>query len=131
MKHLIRHVLFSAISLYVLSWMFKQVAITDIRTLLLTAIVLSLFMIVVKPIFQVLLLPVNLITFGLFSWIIHIIILFMVDWLVPGFQVGEITIPALNILGISIPAILLSRFWSLLLVSLAVSFGNSLLGSLL
>ena len=131
MKHLIRHVLFSAISLYVLSWMFKQVAITDIRTLLLTAIVLSLFMVVVKPIFQVLLLPVNLITFGLFSWIIHIIILFMVDWLVPGFQVGEIMIPALNILGISIPAILLSRFWSLLLVSLAVSFGNSLLGSLL
>ena len=97
MRKLIKQVLFSSISLYVVSYLFPQVKISNIPTLIIAAFVFTIFSWFVKPVLKILFLPVNLITFGLFSWVIQIIVLYLVVLVVPGFVIGEIQIPAFEL----------------------------------
>lgn len=131
MKSLIRRFLFTTISLYVISRLFPQVSFSNTTVLLSTGVVLVLLTIFVKPFLKILLLPVNLITFGLFAWVINIIVIYLAILLVPGFHINAISIPSFE-LGIFIfPSFEFSKFWSLFFVSFLVSFGNGFLAWLL
>ncbi|OGM27251.1 hypothetical protein A3D00_03945 [Candidatus Woesebacteria bacterium RIFCSPHIGHO2_02_FULL_38_9] len=48
---------------------------------------LTLTALLVKPIINLLLLPLNLITFGLFRWVGQAIALFLVDFVLPSFTI--------------------------------------------
>jgi len=131
MRKLIKQTLFTAISLYVLTYLFPQVRISNIPTLLTASLVFTLFSWFVKPVLKLLFLPVNLITFGLFSWIIQIIVLYLVLLVVPGFSIGEIQIPRFELGPFIFTAFTLSKFWSLFFVSFFIGLGNGLLAWLL
>ena len=57
-------------------------------TAVLVALVLGFLNAVVKPILMILTLPINILTLGLFSVVINLIILLLVEALVPGFALG-------------------------------------------
>jgi|SRR6185369_15963049 len=131
MKSLIRRFLFTTISLYIISRIFPQVSFASTGVLISTGVVLVLLTLFVKPFLKILLLPVNLITFGLFAWVINIIVIYLAILLVPGFHINAISIPSFE-LGIFIfPSFEFSKFWSLFFVSFLVSFGNGFLAWLL
>ncbi len=50
------------------------------------AVVLAVANAVIKPIIQVLAFPVTVLTLGLFSLVISALMLYLVDWVVPGVQ---------------------------------------------
>jgi putative membrane protein len=52
------------------------------------ALVLGLLNASVKPVLTILSLPLVLLTLGLFLWVINALLLLLVDWLVPPFQVS-------------------------------------------
>jgi len=131
MRKLIKQVLFSSISLYVVSYLFPQVKISNIPTLIIAAFVFTIFSWFVKPVLKILFLPVNLITFGLFSWVIQIIVLYLVVLVVPGFVIGEIQIPAFELGPFLFSSYTLSKFWSLFFVSFFMGFANGLLAWIL
>lgn len=64
------------------------------QSLLLTGAALTLTAFLVKPIINVLLLPINLVTFNFFKWSSHAITLFLVD-----LALSEFTIKSFNFLG--------------------------------
>ena len=63
-------------------------------TILLVALVWSVVVIVIKPVLSILTLPITLITFGLFSFILNALLFLLVAAIVPGFTVAGF-IPAL------------------------------------
>lgn len=58
-----------------------------IQSLVVTGIALAVASYLVRPIINILLLPINLVTFGLFKWVSHAITLFIIDLLLSEFAI--------------------------------------------
>src|SRR3989344_1457252 len=63
-------------------------------TVLLVALVWSVIVTVIKPVLSILTLPITLITFGLFSFVLNALLFWAVTLIVPGFMVAGF-LPAL------------------------------------
>ncbi|MCX8007079.1 MAG: phage holin family protein [Coriobacteriia bacterium] len=74
------------------------------------AVVLAIVNAVVKPVVRVLALPVTILTLGLFALIINALMLYIVDWVVPGVST--------------------TGFWQTVVASLAISVVSSVAGKL-
>jgi putative membrane protein len=80
--------------------------------------VLTLLQKVAKPVLNLLFLPVNLVTLGLFSLVINVALLWLATYLVPGFEIQSMVIAGVE----------LNQFFSLLVVSFLISFLQSFIG---
>jgi putative membrane protein len=60
--------------------------VEDPVALLVTALLLGIFNSILRPLLILLTLPINIITFGLFIFVINGIILYVISLLVPGFN---------------------------------------------
>lgn len=58
-----------------------------IKSLLLTAVALAVAGLLIKPIINILLLPINLVTFNFFRWASHAVMLFLVDLVLTEFSI--------------------------------------------
>ena len=58
------------------------------ETALLVALVWSVITLVIKPVLQILTLPITIITFGLFAFVLNAILFYAMTWVVPGFYVS-------------------------------------------
>jgi len=96
-----------------------------IETLLLTGLGLTVASLIAKPIINILLLPVNLITFGLFRWVSAVAVLYIVTLTVPGFKILSFNFGGYTSLWIDLPIIAFTGFLALL----AFSFLHSLISS--
>lgn len=70
------------------------------------------------PLLKVLLLPLNLLTMGIFAWITNVLALYALTTLVSDFRLIPYIFPGFNFNGITVPAYELSPF----LVAIAASF---------
>ena len=103
-------VLVTALAVYPAAYLVPGVAIQDIRTTIIVALVLALLNTFIKPILIILTIPISIVTLGLFLLVINAL---MVKWaadLVHGFHVAG--------------------WWPALLVSLIVSVVSFILGGL-
>lgn len=88
---------------------------SNLTSLILAAVVLSLANLFIRPLLKIIFLPVNLITFGIFSWFINVIILYIVVSLVPNLEVSGFT---LNLFQTSL---VLSPFFAYIFISFLLS----------
>lgn len=95
--------------------------------LLLAGLVLSLLTLLVAPLLRILFLPINILTFGLLSWAINVMVLYILTIFVPGVQVSAWTFPGAEFAGFVMPQIQFSSLISFILVSLSVSILVNLL----
>lgn len=96
-----------------------------IETLLLTGFGLTIASLIAKPIINILLLPVNLITFGLFRWVAAVAVLYIVIMVVPGFKIINFNFGGYTSLWIDLPVIAFTGF----LAVIAFSFLHSIISS--
>jgi putative membrane protein len=82
-------VLITAVAAYFAAWILPGVAIADVRTTIIVALVLALLNTFIKPILILLTIPVTIITLGLFLLVINILIIKWTDSLVDGFSVNN------------------------------------------
>lgn len=106
MNFLIRIVI-SSIVAFALSYLLEGIKFNSFWTAILVAIVLAILNAIVKPILIFLTLPITLVTFGLFLFVINALIILLAEKLVAGFSVDG--------------------FWWALLFSLLLSLLTSLL----
>lgn len=106
MKAIIK-ILLTAVAVIVLSKLLPGVVVDSFVTAVVVAIVLALLKFIVKPILVLLTLPVTILTFGLFIFIINAVIILIAGHFVGGFAVSGIWIALLF-------SILLSIFQSIL-----------------
>ena len=112
MKRILRHYIIDTVCLYVITNIAGGMEFGNgIQTLLLTGMAITVVSLFGKPVINLLLLPINLITFGLFRWVASSFIIYLATLLVPAFKVvgfhfaGLTTkwfdLPSLNLQGIA------------------------------
>lgn len=92
--------------LYGSASVFDQINIDQPSTAFLAGLVLIIINMLIKPLLWLVTLPVNIITFGLFSFVISAWMIMLMDWLVGGIQI--------------------QGFWFAALLSLIITLCNSL-----
>ena len=98
-----------------------------LETFLMAALAISIGNHFVRPILNILLLPINLLTLGLFRWVTNVLMMYAVTMVVPGFSIGAFNSQATVLQGISIPEIHLTGIGAFLLISFLISFLSSFL----
>lgn len=118
MKSVIRRIFVNFLCLLAISAVIPTVDYSGkIEILIVASIVLAVVNWLVKPILNLIFLPINLITLESFRWLTNIIILYIVTLLIPGFQVKPFLSPGLNFQGVVIPSIKFNTFFAFLLVA--------------
>lgn len=128
MKYLLRVFLFNSFSLWLVSQLFPAlVVVGGWQNLLFAGFILTLLMLLISPILKILLIPVNLLTFGLFSWASNVVVLYLLTLFVPDVTVTVWQFPGVSYSGLVIAPFLISYPLALVLVSFALSFVTNFL----
>lgn len=104
-------------AVFVLAWLLPNVSYSDWLALILFAIVLTIINGIVKPVLKILTLPINLVTFGLFSLALNAFLLWLALYLVPGFYIAPLVL-------FGVP---LGEFLTLVVMSAAIGLAQSFL----
>ena len=78
----------NAAALWIVTQFISGISIAGLPTLLWTAAVLGLVNALIRPILLLVTLPLNILTLGLFTFVINAVMLLLVTVLVPGFHVA-------------------------------------------
>lgn len=94
--------LVSALAFLALSHLFSGISVKGFGTALLLAFLWGVVNITIKPILLVLTLPFNLLTFGLFTFIINGFLLWVLGGVIKGFEVHGFLMAVLGALFLSV-----------------------------
>jgi putative membrane protein len=103
--------LLSGLAVLLTAYLLPGVDVVHFGYALLVAACLSIANVLVKPVLIIFTIPITIVTLGLFLLVINAIIILLVDYLVPGFDV--------------------KGFWWALFFSLILSIFNSMFSSLI
>lgn len=78
-------------------------------TILMIAVVWSVISLVIKPVLSILTLPITLLTFGLFSLILNALLFWVMEAIVPGFEVAGFLPALLGAIVLSVISWLLDK----------------------
>ena len=108
LKMLIKWVFF-ALALMLTAWLIPGISVSSIWAAMLACVIIAVINIFVKPVLQLLTLPINIVTIGLFTLVINALLFMFAAYLVPGIEldgflsafIGSIVISLLS-LGINL-----------------------------
>lgn len=78
-------------------------------TMCIIALVWSVITLVIKPVLGILTLPINLITFGIFSFVLNALLFWAMELVVPGFSVAGFFAALLGALVLSVISWLIEK----------------------
>lgn len=127
MKGLIRHTVVNGISLAVLDQVIPGVTIVGgFFTYIIAGFILSLLLLILKPILNIFSLPLNMITFGLFSFFTNAIILYVLTIFVTQINITKFSFQGFTYAGFVVPTMSFNSFWAFILtaaiLTLIISF---------
>ena len=122
MKHLIRVFLFNVFALWLASQILPTLMIPQgWQTMVMAGFTLSILMLIVAPILKILFITINILTFGLLSWVINVLVIYLLTVFVPEIRIVPWTFPGGNWAGFVIPSMNLSYTMALIATSLLVT----------
>lgn len=126
LKKILRHFSVEALALFVVTQVFSGMVFEKgLQTFVIASAAITAATIFGKPVINVLLLPLNLITFGLFRWVSSAVALYIVTLLVSGFNIAGFYFQGYSSKWIDVPEIQLEG----ILAYIAFSFALSILTS--
>lgn len=108
-NYLIRLVCCAA-AVYFMPQFLTQIKVDGTTAALIVALVMSFLNTFVKPILKLLSLPITILTLGLFSLVINVVIVYLCDYLVDGFKVSGFIQPLIFGFALSIVNSLVGSF---------------------
>jgi putative membrane protein len=122
MKSILRSIIFNAAAIWLVSMIITGIVLErGYETLFISAFALGLINLLIKPVINILLLPINLITLGTLRWIVNVIALYLVTVLVSDFRILPVRFSGLAYSGIIIPAFSLNLILSFVFLSFLIS----------
>lgn len=121
MKTLLRYFLINLVSLYLTTNFLPGLRLTGgVAGLAMGAAVFMLINFILVPLLKILFLPLNLLTVGLFAWLVNVLALYALTTIVSDFVLVPYYFPGAVIAGISIPAVQLTTFWVAVVASFMI-----------
>lgn len=122
MKTIVRNVLVHALSLAALPYLFEGVRITGgITTYILAGTLLTLMSFIIKPILNLITLPINMMTFGLFSILTNTFILYLLTVIMTRIRIDAFVFKGFEFYGFVIPNLAFNVFFAYLMCALVLS----------
>lgn len=126
MKTVLRSIVYNAASIWIVSQVASGIVLKrGYETLLVAAFALGLINLLVKPVINILLLPLNLITLGAFRWLVNVLALYLVTLVVPDFEIMPLHFSGFTYQGIVIPPFSLNLIFSFVATSFLISLISS------
>jgi putative membrane protein len=127
MKALLRNTLFNSFAIFLISQFLSGVQISGgLFTYLLGGLALTLLFVLVKPILNLLALPLNIVTLGMFSFLTNVIIFYLLTVFVTDINITSFTFQGISYAGFIIPKIYFNTLFAFIftafLQSAIVSF---------
>ncbi len=119
MKRLLRYFLINFVSLWAATQIVPGLVYSGgFQTLIIGGVAFTAINFLLVPLLKILFLPLNLLTLGLFSWVINVLALYALTTVVSGFYLVPFRFEGFIYNGFSIPSLDLSAF----LVAVSASF---------
>ncbi len=123
MKSLFRNTLFNALSLFILTQAVSGLKVSGgLVTFIAGGLALSLLFLTVKPVLNLISLPLNLVTMGLFSFLINAIIFYLLTVFVTGITITAFTFSGFSFSGFIVPKMYFNTFFAFIIIALLQSF---------
>jgi putative membrane protein len=127
-KNFLKNIIFNAFAIFFISQLLPGVKVFGgLPTYLIGGLALTLLLRLLKPILNILALPLNIITLGFFSFLINVIIFYILTVLVIGITISSFTFPGYEYAGFIIPKIYINTLFAFVLVSFLQSVTVSFL----
>lgn len=122
MKGFLRSVVYHVFALWLTSALVPGISISgNVWGMLSAGCALAIMMMLLKPLVSLIFLPINMLTLGLLSWFVNVIVLYLWTVFVPNVSLSPWTFPGFSGAGFTLPSVALNFLWTLILVSLLVS----------
>ena len=105
---LLRWIVYALIIVFI-SWIIPGIEVDNFISAMLVCIIMALINTFIKPFLQIITLPVTIITFGLFTFVINALMLMLAGWIAPGFEVEGFVSALLGSLLLSLLSLGVSR----------------------
>lgn len=126
MKRILRHFFLEALALYIVTHIASGMFFAKpVETFVLASGAITLATLFGKPIINILLLPLNLLTFGLFRWVSSAVALYIVTLVVEGFSIDFFSYPGFEDKWIALPAVDFTGVMAFIAFSFLLSFLTS------
>lgn len=121
MKIVLRYFLINLASLWLATELIRGLTVTGgLKSLAIGAVVFAVINILLVPILKIILLPLNLLTLGIFAWVTNVIALYALTTIIPQFRLAPFAFEGFSFYGVTIPAIYLSTLWVAIVASLLI-----------
>lgn len=122
MKSLLRNTFINSLSLFILAQIVPGLTINGgLLTFIAGGFALSLLFLIVKPILNLISLPLNLVTMGLFSFLVNAIIFYLLTVFVTSISITSFTFPGFSFFGFIAPKMFFNTFFAFIIVALLQS----------
>lgn len=129
MKSLFRNTLFNAFALFFISQILPGVKVYGgLPTYIFGGFVLTVLLVLLRPVLKLLAMPLNLITLGMFSFLVNVIIFYLLTVLVIGISITAFTFPGYSYAGFVIPQMHFNTLFAFIFTAFLQSFIFSFLG---
>jgi putative membrane protein len=123
MKSLLRNFMINFAALLVASMLIPGFQYTGgPQTLLLGAIGLMVLNVAIIPLLKVMFLPLNLLTLGLFAWVVNVVALYLMTTYMPVFKLVPYDFPGANLNGFMVPSYSLNLLEVAIIASFLIGF---------
>src|SRR3989338_5935480 len=122
MRHYLKSLILSGDTFYIVYTLIPTISIGPYPKNILL-IIGGLFIIsqIINPVFSLVLLPVNLMTFGLVSLILNVVLIYGLLKFLPDFRISAYNFPGANIQGIIIPPMNFNQMTTIILVVIIIT----------
>lgn len=126
MKRFLRHYVIDTFSLWTVSQIATGIVFEKgFETLFIAGLGFMGASLLAKPVINILLLPLNLVTFGFFRWVSAAIVLYLVTLIVPGFKLLRFHFEGLSSKWLDIPALNFNGILAYVAFAFLISFITS------
>jgi putative membrane protein len=128
MKKILRHFLINAGAIWIATRILPAFIYEGgVHTLLVGTVLLMAINFLIIPLIKIMLLPLNLLTLGLFAWIANVIGLYLLTVIMPQFKIIPYSYPGAHINGFIIPAVSLNILQVAIVASLLIGIMSQFL----
>lgn len=121
MKKLLRSYLFNLFALYATTYLIKGFTYTGgTQTILMAALIFTIITVFLKPVLELLTMPLNFLSLGLMSFVINIAMLYLLTLLLPQIHLSNWHFDGFSSFGFVIPAFNFTLFYTYALTSLSI-----------
>lgn len=98
-----------ALTLLFVAWLLPGIHLAGFSSALWASLVIGIINVFIRPILMIITIPINLLTLGLFTFILNALLLILVAHIVPGFTIDGFLSALLGSILISIVSVFINR----------------------